>query len=147
MFWGDARGWHSWNFRFYEDGVPVAATTLFSSWEAGELFLGESRFRIYREQVTSGSFVLEGEGARIATAGTLYAQPGSIGIECEGNSFELRADSILQFVHYCVAEVKYDRIKHCEWQVLKLERCRDRQGCRVHYKFRRRASGNLAVPK
>jgi hypothetical protein len=93
MLCGEARGWHSWNFSFYEDGLPIAATTLFSSWEAGELFLGEARFRIYREQVTSGAFVLEGEGVRIARAGTLYAQPGSIGIECDGNSFELRAES------------------------------------------------------
>src|SRR5260370_12278632 len=93
MLWASARGWHSWNFTFYEEDTPVAATTLFSGWEGGDVLIGESRYRIYREQVTSGAFLLEGEGLRLARAGALYALQDSFLVEHIGKRYGLRAES------------------------------------------------------
>lgn len=89
------KSWFSSEYRVLENNATVAIIDL--SWwrEAGELTVGGSTYRVYREGLMSGPFVLESGGAIIARAEKPRAFYRSFLVEHDEKEYTLEAESAL----------------------------------------------------
>lgn len=88
-------GWFSWHFRIIEGARPVAEIDM-SRWrERGTLSVGGAPYRVYRERLMGGSYVLESEGKEVARAEKLSAFRRSFELSHAGRVWTLRARSAL----------------------------------------------------
>ena len=85
--------WFSWNFVLSQDGEPVAEINLAWLREAGQLSVGAESYRVYREGVMSGAFVLEKDGVQLARAEKPSAMFRSFNVHCNGKAYTLEAES------------------------------------------------------
>jgi hypothetical protein len=86
-------GWFSWNFILSEDGERLAEINLAWLREAGQLSVGEESYRVYREGIMSGAFVLEKDGVRLARAEKPSALYRSFNVAYDGKYYMLEAES------------------------------------------------------
>jgi hypothetical protein len=90
MLTANPRSWLSWDFTLAKDGKSLADIDL-SSWrEKGNLIVANSPYRVYREGICSGAFVLESNGAVVARAYKPSAWTRRLVIEVGGVQFELK---------------------------------------------------------
>jgi hypothetical protein len=90
MLTANPRSWFSWDFILAKDGESLATIDL-SSWrEKGALNVANLPYRVYREGVWSGAFVLESNGAIVARAHKPSAWTRRLVIEVNGVQFELK---------------------------------------------------------
>jgi hypothetical protein len=93
MLTANPRSWLSWDFTLAKDGNSLADIDL-SSWrEKGNLVVGNTAYRVYREGICSGAFVLESNGAVVARAYKPSAWTRRLVIEVGGVQFELKPQS------------------------------------------------------
>jgi hypothetical protein len=93
MLTASPRSWFSWNFTLAKDGESLADIDL-SSWrEKGALTVANSSYRVHREGLFSGAFVLESNGTVAARAHKPSAWTRRLVIEVDGAQFELRPRS------------------------------------------------------
>jgi hypothetical protein len=86
--------WFSWNFTLFDQGRSLAEIGL-SSWrEKGGLTIGNSGYRVYREGLFTGAFVLESGGTAVARAEKPSAMTRRMIIDFRGTQFELRPRGI-----------------------------------------------------
>lgn len=89
-------GWFSWNFTIFDDHKAIAKIDLAWVREAGELYLEGSNYRVCREGLLSGSFIIEKEGLVLARAEKPSALIRSFKVEYNNKSYILEAASALQ---------------------------------------------------
>jgi hypothetical protein len=99
-------GWFSWNFILSEDGERLAEINLAWLREAGQLSVGEESYRVYREGIMSGIFVLEKNGVILARADKPSALYRSFNVYCGDKAYTLEAESAFRrkFVLNCGGE-------------------------------------------
>lgn len=89
-------GWLSWNFTIFDEHRTIAKIDLAWMREAGELHLEGSNYRVCREGLLSGSFVIEKEGLVLARAEKPSTLIRSYKVHYNNKSFILEAASALQ---------------------------------------------------
>ena len=89
-------GWFSWDFTIFDDHKAIAKIDLAWVREAGKLYLDGSNYRVYREGLLSGAFILEKEGRVLARAEKPSALFRSFQVEYNDKSFTLEAESPLR---------------------------------------------------
>jgi len=89
------KSWFSSDYKLLENDTTV--TIIDSSWwrEAAELTIKGSTYRVYREGLMSGSFVLEGDGSILARAEKPSAFYRSFVVEHGGKKYTLEAESAM----------------------------------------------------
>jgi hypothetical protein len=93
MLTANPRSWLSWDCTLGKDGESLADIDL-SSWrEKGNLIVANSAYRVYREGLCSGAFVLESNGTAVARAHKPSAWTRRLVIEIGGAQFELKPES------------------------------------------------------
>lgn len=82
--------WYTWNFAVARNDAHLADIDL--SWwrEKGSLTIEGQRFSVYRERPRAGKFVLESNGAILATAEKPSALRRRLIVEHAGRQYELR---------------------------------------------------------
>lgn len=84
------RHWLSWDFTLVNEGKALAEIDT-SSWrEKGTLTVSNTVYRVYREGLFSGAFVLENNGTVLARAEKASALSRRLIIDVDGARFELR---------------------------------------------------------
>jgi hypothetical protein len=87
------RHWYSWNFSVM-DGDRALAEIDLSWWrEKGVLTVEGQTYRVYREGLMSGDFILESGGSIVARAEKPRAFQRSFLVHHDGRSYTLRAKS------------------------------------------------------
>jgi hypothetical protein len=88
------QSWFSWKFRILNDSDRQIAT-IDIGWvrESGELKLGEKIYRLYREGLLGGAFILEYGGRELARAEKPSAFLRSFSVSYRGRQFTLQAAS------------------------------------------------------
>jgi hypothetical protein len=87
------QGWFSWDFTLTKNGESVADIDL-SSWrEKGALTVAGSTYRVYREGLCSGAFVLQANGTVVARAHKPSAWTRRLVLDFGGAQYELRPRS------------------------------------------------------
>lgn len=82
------QSWSSWNFDVLQDGRRIALIDI-SRWrEKGALQIDGSNYEVYREGFRRGAFVLESNGARLATAEKPSALARLFHVEYAGKSYQ-----------------------------------------------------------
>jgi hypothetical protein len=89
-------GWLSWNFTIYDNDKAIAKIDLAWVREAGELNLDGSIYRVYREGLLNGAFILEKEGQILAFAEKPSALIRSYKVDYNNTNYTLEAASALQ---------------------------------------------------
>ncbi len=89
-------GWLSWNFTIFDDRRAIAKIDLAWVREAGELHLDGVKYRVCREGILSGAFVIEKEGLVLASAEKPSALIRSYTLHYNNKSFILGAASAMQ---------------------------------------------------
>ena len=89
-------GCFSCNFTIFDDHNAIAKIDLAWVREAGELYLEGSNYRVCREGLLSGSFIIEKEGLVLARAEKPSALIRSFKVEYNNKSYILEAASALQ---------------------------------------------------
>jgi hypothetical protein len=93
MLTANPRSWFSWDFTLAKNGESLADIDL-SSWrEKGALTIANSSYRVYREGLCSGAFVLESNGAVVARAHKPSAWTRRMVLEFGGTLLELKPQS------------------------------------------------------
>lgn len=88
--------WFSWDFTVTEESQAVAEIDM-SRWrEKGVLTVRGVDYRVYREGMMSGDFILESAGAVIARADKPSAFHRSFTINFEGRRYTLEAKAVLR---------------------------------------------------
>jgi hypothetical protein len=85
--------WFSWNFRVLQNESPLAEIDIASWREKGLLAVGGSTYKVYREGLMSGRFVLEANGTEMASAEKPSALRRSFTVRYDDRAYELRAES------------------------------------------------------
>jgi hypothetical protein len=86
-------GWFSWNFVVSDGEKPVADIRLAVLREAGELVVEGLTYRVNREGIMSGAFVLQKSDRELARAEKPSAFQRSFLVTQEGRSYTLGAES------------------------------------------------------
>jgi hypothetical protein len=88
--------WFSWDFTVTEGSQPVANIDI--SWwrEKGLLTVQGADYRVYREGMMSGDFILESAGSVVARAQKPSAFHRAFVIAYEGRRYTLRAESLFR---------------------------------------------------
>ena len=89
-------GWFSWGFTIFDDHKAIAQIDLAWMREAGELYLDGSNYRVFREGLLSGAFILEKEGRMLARAEKPSALIRSFKVEYNDKIYTLEAESALR---------------------------------------------------
>jgi hypothetical protein len=91
MLIGIPKRWASWDFTIM-DGPRVVAEIDTSWWrERGELAVDGVRYRVYREGMASGDFIIEGAGSVVARAEKPSAFRRAFTIKAADKRYTLRA--------------------------------------------------------
>ena len=85
--------WYSWNFSVTDESRAVARVTLSHWCEKGALAIGDRTFRVYREGMMSGPFVLEHAGSMLAQAEKPSFFRREFVIRHAGREYTLRRES------------------------------------------------------
>jgi len=94
MLTANPRHLFSWDYTLVNDGVPIAELDT-SSWrEKGRLSVSGTTYRMFRERLFSGAFLLESDGKVLARAEKPGAFTRRIVIDVEGAQLELKPRSI-----------------------------------------------------
>src|SRR5262249_2502928 len=93
MLQATPRGWFSWNFVVSSGEEEVADIRLAMLREAGELVVQGEAYRVYREGIMSGAFVLQKNGLELARAEKASAFHRSFEVFYNGRSYTLGAES------------------------------------------------------
>jgi hypothetical protein len=88
------RHWFSWNFTLLDGGQPFGELGMAMWREKGGFTISNTVYRISRERLFSGGFVLESNGVVIATARKPSAFTRRLLIEQGGVQYELRPRSM-----------------------------------------------------
>jgi hypothetical protein len=88
-------GWFSWGFTIFDDQKAIAKIDLAWMREAGELNLDGSNYRVFREGLLSGAFILEKEGRVLARAIKPSALIRSFKVDYNNRSYTLEAETAL----------------------------------------------------
>jgi hypothetical protein len=94
--------WFFWDFTILDDERVIGTIDLAWVREAGELSLDGATYRVYRDGLLGGAFVLEEEGRVLARAEKTSALTRAFDVEYNRRSYRLRAESALRrrFVLY-----------------------------------------------
>lgn len=87
------QGWFSWNFTVLQNGGPIAEIRMSSGREKAELAIADATYTTARERLMSGLFILEFNGAQVATAEKPSAFLCSFNVVHEGKTYILKAAS------------------------------------------------------
>jgi len=93
MLQATPRGWFSWNFVVSEGEEEVADIRLAMLREAGELVVRDMSYRVNREGIMSGAFVLLDGSMELARAEKPSAFQRSFQVSHAGKSYALAAES------------------------------------------------------
>ena len=93
MLQATPRGWFSWNFLISEGENEVADIRLAMLREAGELVVLDKTYRVNREGIMSGAFVLQEGQMELARAEKPSAFQRSFLVSYDGRSYSLGAES------------------------------------------------------
>ena len=90
----DPTSWYSWDFTVSDESRPVADLAM--SWwrEKGVLAVDGVTFRVYREGLASGAFILEGPGGVLARAEKPSAFRREFVMRHDGREYTLRPRSM-----------------------------------------------------
>lgn len=88
------KSWFSPDYKVLENDAVIAIVALSMLREAGALTVAGSSYRVYRERLLSGSFVLESEGAILARADKPSALYRSFLVKHDGKEYTLEAESV-----------------------------------------------------
>ncbi len=88
--------WFSWDFTIFDGERAIGTIDLAWVREAGEMSLNGETFRVYREGLFGGAFILERDGQVLARAEKPSALTRSLTVECNGTRYTLRAESALR---------------------------------------------------
>lgn len=88
--------WYSWDVTVTDESRPVA--DIATSWwrEKGELTIGDTTYRVYREAPMSGAFVLEHAGCVLARAEKPSVFRRTFVIRHAGREYTLRRESMFR---------------------------------------------------
>jgi hypothetical protein len=89
------KGWCSPSYRVLENNAPLAIVHLSSYREAGDLEIQGANYRVYREGLFSGAFLLEEHGSVLARAEKPSALLRRFEVEHNGKNYLLEAESIM----------------------------------------------------
>lgn len=89
-------GWFSRDFTIFDDHKAIAKIDLAWVRESGELYLDGSTYRVCREGLLSGFFVIEKEGRALARAEKPNALIRAFKVEYNNKSYVLEAESVLR---------------------------------------------------
>ncbi len=93
MLTANPQSWFSWDFTLVKNGESLADIDL-SSWrEKGALTVASSTYRVYREGLCSGAFLLESNGTVVARAHKPSAWTRRLVLDFGGAQFELKPRS------------------------------------------------------
>lgn len=85
------KAWYSWDFTILDGSQPVADIDM-SLWrEKGVLMILDTAYKVYREHVMTGSFILESEGTILARAIKPSLFLRSFIVEHAGKQYALRS--------------------------------------------------------
>jgi hypothetical protein len=87
------KSWFSPDYKVLEDNAIIAIVALSWMREAGELTIAGSSYRVYREGLLTGSFVLESDGSILASADKPSAFYRSFLVKHDGKEYTLEAES------------------------------------------------------
>jgi hypothetical protein len=88
------RHWYSWHYDLME-GVTHLAEVRVSSWrDAGQLTVGQNTFRVYRQGLFKGAFLLESDASILAQAEKPSAFGRSLDIQHQGRHYILKTVSV-----------------------------------------------------
>jgi hypothetical protein len=88
------RSWFSWDFTLFDRGESLAEIDM-SSWrEKGVLKVAGKAYRVYREKLLSGAFILELDGTVLARAIKPSAWRRQINVEFGGHEYQLKPRSM-----------------------------------------------------
>jgi hypothetical protein len=87
------KNWFSPGYRVLEDNNTVAIVDLSRLREAGVLTIQGSTYRVYREGLMSGAFILESGGSILARAVKPSALYRSFQVDHDGRQYTLEAES------------------------------------------------------
>jgi hypothetical protein len=88
------KSWFSADYKVLENDDVIAIIGLSLLREAGELNIKGSAYRVYRERLLSGAFIIEANGAMLARAEKPSAFYRSFIVEHEGRKYTLEAESV-----------------------------------------------------
>jgi hypothetical protein len=89
------RHWFSWHFTLLERDESLGEIDLSSWCEKGSLAVSNTTYRVYREGLFSGAFILESNGEVMARAEKPSAMTRRVVVYFGGAQFELRPRSAL----------------------------------------------------
>ena len=89
-------GWLSWNFTIFDAHKPIAKIDLACMREAGQFYLDGSNYRVFREGLLSGAFIIEKEGQVLARAEKPSALIRSFKVEYNNKCYTLEAESAMR---------------------------------------------------
>ena len=90
------KGWFSWDFTIFDGERAIGTIDLAWVREAGELSLDGATYRVYREGLLGGAFILEKDGQVLARADKPSALTRSFTVEYNGTRYTLEAESALR---------------------------------------------------
>jgi hypothetical protein len=93
MLQATPRGWFSWNFVVSEGGKEIADIRLAMLREAGELVVQDNTYRVNREGIMSGAFLLQDGVRELARAEKPSAFHRSFEVSHDGRRYTLGAES------------------------------------------------------
>jgi hypothetical protein len=96
MLQATPRGWFSWNFVLSDGEEEIADIRLAMLREAGELVVDGKTYRVNREAIMSGAFVLTKDSLELARAEKPSAFQRSFQVSQDGRSYTLGAESALR---------------------------------------------------
>ena|SRR5215471_921277 len=88
--------WFSWNFMVFEGDDQVADIRLAVLREAGELIVRDKTYRVNREGIMSGAFILRDADLELARAEKPSAFHRSFQVVHDGRNYTLGAESALR---------------------------------------------------
>jgi len=88
--------WFSWNFTIFDDSTSIAKIDLAWVREAGELHIHTKSYKVYRERMFKGDFILQGDNVILARAEKPSAFFRSFRVAYKNKQYILEAESTFQ---------------------------------------------------
>ncbi len=85
--------WLSWNFTIFDEATPIAKIDLAWAREAGELNIGNTAYKMYREGLFNGAFIIQTGESVLARAEKPSALRRSFKVEYNNKHYILEAAS------------------------------------------------------
>lgn len=88
------RRWYSWDYTVMSGDRTVAALDLASCRERGEIVIGDTTYRVFRERAMAGDFIIEAGGRELARATKPSAFRDTMIVHYGGRDYALRKPSV-----------------------------------------------------